>query len=188
MFKLTKKHRQLVRDIDAFVKAMGLSPNQVLSDWEGDSEGITTHLTRITVHLIRAEIIGQFTYVDELLGMELSGRIFRGSKKGPRSRARRAFWALLRELYPLQKLRVIRGYRHVPKNVVEIVHAINSLRNTAAHEFSLNSSRHPRGVKYKGLSLFTPTGIERLQEDVDEVERFFAPFIARVRQQFESPC
>ena len=92
MFKLTKKHRQLVRDIDGLIEAMGLSPNHVLSDREGDSEGITAHLTRIRVHLVRAEIIGQFTYVDELLGMELSGHIFRGSK-GRRSRARRTFWA-----------------------------------------------------------------------------------------------
>jgi hypothetical protein len=180
MFKLTKRHRQLLHEIDAFTKAIGLNPDQVLSDWEGDSEGITAHLTRIIGHLLRAEIIGRFTYVDELLGMELARHIFRSSKSERRSRARTTFWAVLRELYPLQKLRVIRGYRRVPKSIVAIIHAVNNLRNTAAHEFGLGFSRR-HGMKYKGLSLFTATGIERLQTDVDEVEKFFAPWIARIR-------
>lgn len=176
---LTKKHRQLLRDIDGLIREMGLSPEQVLSDWAGDSEGITAHLTRIVEHLVRAEIIGQYTYMDELLAMELVRHMFRGSRIGPRSRPRRTFWNVLRELYLLQKLRVIQSYRHVAKSVTGIIGAVSELRNTAAHEFGLGFSRR-RAVRYKGLSLFKAEGVERLQADVQVVETFLAPWLGKI--------
>src|SRR5438876_12124494 len=95
------------------------------------------------------------------------------------SARRRTLWSLLGEMYPVQKLRVIKSYRAVPRKIANIIGAISELRNRAAHEFGLGFS-HRATLEYKRASMFAPEGFHRLGEDVYLIEQFFVPWLARI--------
>jgi len=127
--RVTRTHRRLLAEIDEVTAAMGLSPTQVLQDWAGDAPGITAHLKRIIEQLVRSEIIAQYVYVDELLSMTLTKHTFRRRKRVSRESASlRSYTNLLNEVYPMQKLRVIKGFKKVPKKIAKIIGAITELR------------------------------------------------------------
>src|SRR5713101_2326778 len=183
-FSWKTMHRRLLAEIHELTAAIGLSPTQVLQDWAGDSPGITANLKRIIEQLVRAEVIYHYVYIDELLSMTLMKHTFRGRKEPSRgSIPRRTHANLLSEVYPMQKLRVIRGFKKVPKKIINIIGAINDLRNTAAHQFDLALPRRSK-FEYKGTNLFTADGIQALQADVMEVEKFFAPWINAIAVEF----
>lgn len=175
----TAKQRRLLHDIDELSYRMGLNVDAVVADWEHDAEGLTAHLERIIEHLVRGEVVYQYTYVDQLLAMYLFKHLFRGAPPRQNMRRWQTFWNLMDELYPMQKLRVIRGYKKVPSKVVHTIDALNALRNDAAHRFGLASTVRST-FRYKGKSLFTPEGLDRLHDDVDIVEEYFAPRVAKL--------
>ena len=111
--------------------------------------------------------------------MAIYDHLFKRKALPPHSRRRESFWRLIGELYPLQKLRVIRSYKKVPRRIRDIVAATNDLRNTAAHEFALGFSGQ-RKFRYRGTSLLTPSGLGLFIEDVQVVEDYFAPWLGKI--------
>lgn len=170
--RLTKKQHQLLREIDAVFNHLGLCPHEVVSAYAGDNNTITTWLTGILNHLLWLEIINQSSYVDMLLTVELSKHIIPESAKGQESIPLRTLRYTLRELRPMQKLRLIRSYRLVPKNIVTIIREVSDLRDISELQGATRLTR------YRGSKLMSE-GIERLVHDVGQVHEFFAPWFAQ---------
>jgi len=164
---LTRTERRLVREIKTLASDLGLDPVEIAE--EEDQELRYVGLTNARMHIIRGEVITQFTLVDDLLTHELTIEILGGSKKKPWRRKKvrfdRAKAVLIESRMSLRhKLDLYKTYRRVPARIVEIVAGLNSARNSLAHVFYLEGRR--RRAKYRGQDIISVKTFDRFREDM----------------------
>jgi hypothetical protein len=79
---------------------------------------------------------------------------------------------VLEELYPLQKLRLVKAIRPVPKQVSKSIESLNALRNGLAHAFFPENLRKTKPT-WKGKNIFSLEGAKLFMEDMYSVAGFF---------------
>jgi hypothetical protein len=98
----------------------------------------TTVLEVMRRELIRGEVIGQYTLIDDLLSTQLCKYFLPGKNlilQWKTKRFRRFNYYVIERLYLTQKLAFLKDVYRVPKNIASSIEEINSLRNAMAHAF-----------------------------------------------------
>jgi hypothetical protein len=134
--KLTPKQRRLLDEIESLVQIFGLDyPNIV--DYEPAAR--TPVLEVMKDQIVRSQVIVWYTLIDEHLNMVICHYFFGRKRKFAQlwktKRFRLFNHYILEDLYLLQKLRLVRSIRPVPKSIVRTIELLNALRNGLAHSF-----------------------------------------------------
>ena len=162
--RLTLKQLRYVRELGEIFAVLDL-------DFEGirdypEAEERTAHLERILSHVVRGEVITQFTLLDELLTHKLARRML-GSRHTNIRRSKR-FQALKKALVDSRlpvsrKLEMLRQFTRVPLTVTAHIVETARIRNVFAHSFFLDVP--PTKLAYKGKNILSADGVKRLQAD-----------------------
>jgi hypothetical protein len=92
----------------------------------------------------------------------------------------------LESLYLLEKVRLVRSFYEIPKNIFEDIEKLNALRNAVAHAFfpeALRMYKKWQKVVYKGKDIFTLEGIKLFTEDMERVDDFFLQRIRKAKRK-----
>jgi hypothetical protein len=136
--------------------------------------------------LIRGDVIGQYTVIDEFLTSIICDYYFRRRNT---DESYRRLWKTKRfrvfvhyimdETYLPKKLNIVNAIKAVPKDVRGAIMRINDVRNDLAHSLFPQNRRRHMGVKappsylsikkvlYDGIPLYTPEGVRKFKSDVD---------------------
>jgi hypothetical protein len=166
--RLTNKQRRYIRQLQEIFDMLGLDYESI-RDYPSAEER-TVHLERILVHIIRGEVITQFTLIDELVTHKLARKILADRPKNPRRSKRfQAVKAVLAESrLPLsRKLALLRNLVKVPDDVVASILRVNKIRNHIAHQFFLDDSQ--RKLKYSGKNILSVEGLRLFQRDQEGI-------------------
>jgi hypothetical protein len=190
---LTHKQRQLIdelREISSIVR---------VDYWnirDREKEARTPVLEVMKRELIRGEVVGQYTLIDDLLSTELCRYFLPGKnlfKQWKTKKFRRFNYYVIERLYMTQKLAFLKDVYHIPKPVASQIEEINALRNALAHAFfpenlrayqmkGRSAPRKPIVVRYKGQDLFSIQGATAFVEDCAEVTEFLLTKLKRRRR------
>jgi hypothetical protein len=156
---------------------LGLNSERIPELAGNDPSAVGPTLKSMTDQVVRSEILFRYTMIDSELDHVILRHFFGFNLKKARSRARyRTLEAILQNLYPLQKLGVIRTFKKVPTRIVSNIHRINDLRNGVAHTFFLDSLPDSKRT-YKGSNAFKSKGLRTFCDDAWEIHCFFSPFL-----------
>jgi len=152
--ELTSKQRNLIKELEVITEDLGLGFGDI--GRYPTPEERTVHLERIKTHLIRGEVITQFTLVEEMLTYELAIEALGGHRAKPwrhkKTRFDRFKQVLTENRASLRpKLGLYEAFRRVPRDIREITLALNSIRNAFAHSFSVGNQK--KSVKYRGQNI-----------------------------------
>ncbi|HXE91800.1 MAG TPA: hypothetical protein VNK82_12660 [Terriglobales bacterium] len=170
--RLTRKQRTLVRELEEISELLGLDWGNIKS-YEKASR--TPHLERMKDHLIRGEVITQYTLIDEHLGGLICRYFFprRSFVKLWRTKKFRNFnYYVIEPLSLMEKLRLVKAIKNVPRGVASAIERVNGLRNGLAHAFFPENLRGSKPI-YKGKDVFTLEGLKLFMEDMEFVHEFF---------------
>jgi len=171
--RLTFKQQRLIKELDELSELLTLDYHDAL---EYEREGRTAYLEAARDKIIRGQVIIWYTLVDEFLAMELCYYYFGRKRSFPELWRTKRFqlfnYHVLEELHLLQKLRHVKAIRKIPKSISETIERLNSLRNGLAHAL-FPENLHKSTPKWKGKNIFSIDGIRALQDDIDEVVKFF---------------
>jgi hypothetical protein len=180
--RLTSKQRRLRQEVNELLELLHLDPNSI-NDYVRSVR--TAKLEWMIRWLARAAVIEAYTFVDELLADQICWFYF-GRK--------RPFWKLwktrrfatfnhymLQSMYPLEKLRLVKAFREVPRKIATDIQDLNMLRNALAHAFFPENLKHAKPT-WRGKSIFEPKTLRIFQEDVQGVRNFFFNDAAYRRQ------
>jgi hypothetical protein len=180
---LTKKQRALRKELDAIAEIVKLDYWNIL-DWEREAR--TPVLEVMKREMVRGEVVGQYTLIDDLLSTELCRYFLPGKDMVRQSRTkrfRRFNYYVLERLFLTQKLAFLKDVYSVPKSVASTVEEINALRNAMAHAFFPENlrayrmkgragPRKPITVLYKGVDVFTAARVQKFADDCGDVFDF----------------
>jgi hypothetical protein len=178
---LSPYQARALREYERVLEAMALNPERVLDFAEDDPPAVTPVIRSMTDQLIRGEVIFEYSMIDMELDHLLFRHFFGSGNRLTRARASRRYRTLrqlLQNLYPLQKLAIVRTFKTVPKPIVSKIAAINELRNGLAHTFFLDDLPLAKRT-YKGVSILKRQGLVAFQKDAWEVRCFFNPWLAK---------
>ena len=187
---LTKKQRQLRKDLDAIAQTIGMDYWNIL---DRESEARTPVLEVMKREMIRGEVVSQYTLIDDLLATKLCEYFFPGQKLfrlWKTRRFRRFNYYILERLYLVHKLAFLKDVYRVPKHMASTIEEINALRNAMAHAFfpenlrvyqmkGRPAPRKPITVLYKGQDIFTASGMQKFKDDCVDVYEFLMLTIKR---------
>jgi|SRR5580700_1997478 len=180
---LTVKQRALVKELDQIAKVVRVDYWNI---HERERESRTPVLEVMKREMIRGEIVGQYTLIDDLLSTELCRYFLPGKNlitQWKTKRFRRFNYYIIERLYLTQKLAFLKDVYRVPKSIASTIEEINSLRNAVAHAFfpenlrayqmkGRPAPRKPIPVRYKGEDIFTVAGAQRFVDDCSGVVDF----------------
>ncbi len=83
---------------------------------------------------------------------------------------------ILEELYPLQKLRLVKALRPIPKNISKDIESLNALRNGLAHAFFPANLRKSKPT-WKGKNMFSLDGAKSFMDDMHRLSDHFLGFV-----------
>lgn len=171
--KLTAKQNLILGEIRKLAEVFGMDYENIL-DYDPDSR--TTMLEVMKNKMIRGQVIIWYTLVDEYLNMEICQYFFGKKRSFPQLWKTKRFqlfnYHVLEELYPLQKLRLVRAIRPLPKTVVRTIESLNALRNGLAHSFFPENLKKSKPTR-KGKSIFSAEGGQLFMEDMHDVSNCF---------------
>jgi hypothetical protein len=180
--RLTAKQRQLQREVNELLELLHLDPHSIV---EYDRSIRTAKLEWMMRWLARAAVVEAYTFVDELLADQICWFYF-GRKQ--------AFWKqwrtkrfatfnhyILQNMYPLEKLRLLKAFREVPRKIGGDIQDLNMLRNALAHAFFPENLKHAK-PSWKGKSIFRLEALRVFLEDMQRVRDFFFQDRAYSRQ------
>lgn len=118
-----------------------------------EEEERTTRLQLMKNRIVRSQVIADYTYIDEMLGVAICHYFF-GKKRGfmklwKTKRFRNFNYYILEVLSITEKLRLVKAIRKTSKSVAADIEAINALRNGLAHAFFPENLRAAKPI-YKG--------------------------------------
>jgi len=156
----------------------------------------TTVLEVMRRELIRGEVVGQYTLIDDLLSTQLCKYFLPGKNlilQWKTKRFRRFNYYVIERLFLTQKLAFLKDVYRVPKNIASSIEEINSLRNAMAHAFfpenlrayqmkGRPAPRKPIPVRYKGVDIFSAAGAKRFVQDCAEVTDFLTWKLKRKKE------
>jgi hypothetical protein len=170
---VTSKQKRLIQELDGIVSHLGLDYSKI-GDYEKAAR--TPHLERIKKHLIRGEVVGEYTLIDEFLNNRLCHYFF-GRKRSfiqlwKTKKFKNFNYYIVEQLSLLEKLRFVKAISKVPKQVAAEIERVNSLRNALAHAFFPENLRGSKPF-WKGKDIFTLDGLKRFSEDMRKVHEYF---------------
>jgi len=170
---LTHKQAALVRELREIFELLALDFYNI-KDY--DKEQRTTRLGVIRNFVIRAGVIKQYVFVDELFNDELCDHFFGRKRSYPKlwntKRFKNFNYHILEELSLMQKVRYVKVLRNVPRGISADIDRLNALRNGLAHVFFPENLRKSKPV-WKGRVIFSLEGLKAFLNDMDEVNDFF---------------
>jgi hypothetical protein len=171
--KLTKKQRALVRELRDICTEFNFD-YQNISAYPLDER--TPYLEAARDKIVRGQVIIWYTLVDEFLSNEMC-RYYFGRKKSFsrlwRTKRFRIFnHHVIEELHLMQKLRHVRAFRSLPRDVRGDIERLNALRNGLAHALFPENLKKTQ-PKWKGQDIFSLAGLKSLHEDFVGIVDFF---------------
>jgi hypothetical protein len=171
--KLTRKQRELVKELNEITSLFSLDYQNILSYENGER---TLYLEIARNKIIRGQIIIWYALIDEFLNMELIYYFF-GKKRDfiklwKTKRFQNFNYYILEELYLMQKLRFVKAIRSIPMSISKDIGRLNVLRNGIAHTLFPENLKKSKPT-YKGKNIFSLDGIKQLQQDMDRIFDFF---------------
>jgi hypothetical protein len=118
-------------------------------------------------------------YLDTALFGHFFGRGVERLERARRTRRYRTLRLILQSMYIMQKLSIVRSFRTIPRPIVHSIAAINDLRNGLAHTFFVSELSANKRT-YKGHNIFTRKGMLTFQNDTEEIEFFFMPWLKKL--------
>jgi|SRR5271155_2745392 len=191
--RLTEKQRRLTNELEEITKIVRVDYWNVL---ERKRAARTPVLEVMKRELIRGEVVGQYTLIDDLLSTELCKYFLPGKsliKQWKTKRFRRFNYYIIERLYMTQKLAFLKDVYRVPRPITSKIEEINALRNALAHAFfpenlrayqmkGRPAPRKPIVVRYKGADLCTVEGVKTFVEDCADVTEFLLANLKRRRR------
>lgn len=167
---LTKKQRELQREVTGLIERLKLNPNIMAVD----PEFRTTHLESAKRTLITAAVLERYLLIDELLNDQICHYYF-PNRSYPRLWRTKRFqgfnYHVLERIYLLQKVELVRTLIRLPNKIYKDIRALNDLRNALSHSFFPENRRvKPR---WKGADIFSSEGYELFWEDMQNATGFF---------------
>ena len=171
--RLTPKQKTLLKelqDISVIVRVDYWNIRRRPRKWR------TSVLEVIRRELIRGEIIGQYTLIDDILATELC-KYFLPTKnqiaQWKTDKYRRFNYFVIERLYLTQKLAFLKDLYDIPRPIASSIEEINALRNAMAHAFFPENLRvyHMKGpagprkpvpVLYRGENIFSVAGATKV--------------------------
>lgn len=169
--EMTRAQKRVAGEISEIIDHLGvgvlnLDQVTVADSYIGDPFLIDS-LKYVRNEIIRAAVVTDYTYVDELLGTIIA-RYFFGQQNWQKlwrtKRFKRFSYYILERLYLLQKLDLVRDLRPIPRDVIQFVERLNSLRNALAHAFFPENLRGHR-TTYNRTDIFSIEGFRSYAED-----------------------
>ena len=115
---LSKYQRRALREYQRILEATSLNPDRILEFAEYDSAAVMPVIRSMTDQIVRSEVIYDYTMID----MELDHLFFQhffGTGEKLRvaacTRRYRTLQLMLQSLYLLQKLTIVKTFKHIPK-------------------------------------------------------------------------
>jgi hypothetical protein len=186
--RLTPLQKRLVAELQEIAKVTRLNYANIL-EYEPDER--TPRLQLIKNQLIRSQIVFDYTFIDEMLGVAICHYFF-GKKRGFirlwKTKKFRTFnYYVLEVLSLTEKLRLVKAIKDVPRAVAGSIEALNALRNGLAHAFFPENLRSAKPV-YKGKDIFTVDGLNTFMDDMGKASDFFVQlnFGGRNQPKFQS--
>jgi hypothetical protein len=171
--KLTKRQKGLIQELVSLFELFSLDYYDITS-YEKDAR--TAYLELAKRKVVVAQVIIWYTLTDEFLNNKLCDYFFRTGRSYAYLWRTKRFQNfnhfILEELSLLQKLRFARAIMKIPATIVRDIERLNSLRNGLAHAFFPENLRKSK-PEWKGKSIFTLEGVERLRQDIDKIMEFF---------------
>ena len=173
MPKLTRKQNILLKELGALAELFDIDYANI-ANYEPAAR--TAKLESMKRHLVIGEVVRSYTVADEFLNMEICRYYFRRNRtfiKLWKSKRFRYFnYFILEELYPLQKLRLVKAFKHVPKDISRTIESLNVLRNGLAHAFFPENLRKSKPT-WKGKNIFSLEGATLYVADIHALWEFF---------------
>ncbi|MGA9451343.1 MAG: hypothetical protein WBW41_08370 [Verrucomicrobiia bacterium] len=171
---LTKEQRALVRELEDICAEFNFDYHNISAY---DPEARTVYLEAARDKIVRGQVIIWYTLVDEFLSCEMCRYYFGHKRSFPqlwRTKQFRVFnYHVIEELHLMQKLRHVRAFHPVPRDIVADIERLNALRNGLAHAFFPENLRKTQ-PKWKGQNIFSLAGLKALQADFEKMAEFFA--------------
>lgn len=181
--RLTSKQRKLVDELHEIASIVRIDYWNVR---DRTRESRTTVLEVTKRELIRGEVIGQYTLIDDLLSTEVCRYFLPGKsliKQWKTKRFRRFNYFVIERLYMVQKLAFLKDVYDVPRDIASKIEEINAVRNALAHAFFPENlrayhmkerpgPRKPAIVRYRGQDLFSVAGVTAFVEECSKVTDF----------------
>lgn len=171
--RLSRKQKRLVGELHQMFELVHLDFWNVQNS---DAEDRTTRLELVMRQIVTGEVVRAFTVVDEYLNVALCHYYF-GKRKSFITLWRTKKFKLfnhhvLRELHPLQKLRLVKSIRAVPSGISRDIDRLRVLRNGIAHAFFPENLRKSQPI-WKGEGIFGFKGLQCFCEDMERVFDYF---------------
>lgn len=179
---LTKYQARKLREYEQILEVTALHPKLVNELAENDPDLVIPALNSMKDQIVRSEVIYEYTMIDMELDYVLDRHFFGAGKKLIQARRTKRFKTynlMLRNIYIMQKLAIVRTFKSVPKAIVSNVAAINDLRNGLAHTFNIAELKAAKR-SYKGHDIFKKDGLSIFRNDAEEIRYFFMPFLKKI--------
>jgi hypothetical protein len=166
---LTKAQRLLL------MEARGIAALAKLDIWniEKQDEEARTPLLRLAIsQMVIAEVVTQYTLLDEIL-TDLACRYY-FKKRGKRfilwrhKKFRVFVNYIMDEMFLIKKMELVNAIKPLPREIKSTVHRVNSIRNAIAHSFFPENRKEHRKigkVLYLGKDIRTSVGLEGFKDD-----------------------
>jgi hypothetical protein len=191
--RLTQKQRRLIGELEKVASIVRIDYWNIR---DREKEARTPVLEVIMRELIRGEVIGQYTLIDDLLSTEVCLYFLPGNdliKQWKTKKFRRFNYYVIERLYMTQKLAFLKDVCDVPRDIASRIEEINALRNALAHAFFPENlrayqmkgrpgPRKPVIVRYKGQDLFSIAGVTAFVADCSGVTDFLMRRLKRRRK------
>lgn len=178
--RLTQKQRDLLRDLHSLAELFGLDYTNIQ---EYEPEARTPFLEVMKRKLVLAQVVTWYTLVDEYLNNEICRYYFGRKRTFPQlwktKRFRLFNHHVLEDLYPLQKLRLVKAFRSIPKTISRDIDSLNNLRNGLAHAFFPENLRKSKPT-WKGKDIYSLDGAKSFNDDMRRLSDFFLGFVPDV--------
>lgn len=179
--QLTPYQQGVYRRYNRILEITRLHPERIFNVANDDPAAVVPVLQSMIDQAVRSHVIVEYTFIDAQLNDAILNHVFGRGKsfiKATRSRRYQTLQMMLQLLYPLQKLAILKTFKHVPTNIWNTIAAINDLRNGLAHSFHLRDLKESSRT-YKRRNIFTPSGLELFDHDSRDVLCFFEPWIKK---------
>jgi hypothetical protein len=183
---LSRLQRQLHKQAEQIAEMVAVDFWNIERDW--NKEWRTTAFRIAIAHLVVAEIVNQYTMLDEVLADYLCRYYFKkpGSQRyifWKRKKFRLFVHYMLDEMYLHKKMQMAHAIRPLPKEVRGTIERVNAIRNAMAHSFfPENRKEYMRAGKvlYAGKDIRTPDGLQRFKDDCSEAYDYLKTRVQRV--------
>jgi len=176
-----KVQRELTEQLKAIFSTLSLDYWNI-ETWE--PEWKIARLEVAVRWLVKAEVVHQYTLVDELLACRIC-RYFFGKRSFPLLWRTKKFQLLnyhvIEELSLMPKLRFAKSISSLPKGVAADIERLNALRNAMAHSFFPENLKRQKPM-WKGKSIFTSEGFAVFEEDIANIHRCFRDVFLEARR------